>query len=67
MNWSFRVADVPIHVHTTFFLILLLRAYRWGSNDWHIERRNLRRPPPSRQRLVTPWRSALCWPCWSKV
>lgn len=34
MNWSFRVADVagiPIRVHITFFLILLLGAYQWGS------------------------------------
>lgn len=34
MNWSFRVADVagiPIRIHITFFLILLLGAYQWGS------------------------------------
>ena len=34
MNWSFRiavVAGIPIRVHLTFFLILLLGAYQWGS------------------------------------
>jgi len=34
MNWSFRVVEVagiPIRVHITFFLILLLGAYQWGS------------------------------------
>lgn len=34
MNWSFRVADVagiPIRVHITFFVILLLGGYQWGS------------------------------------
>lgn len=32
MNWSFQVANVagiPIRVHITFFLILLLGAYQW--------------------------------------
>ena len=32
MNWSFRlatVAGIPIRVHITFFLILLLGAYQW--------------------------------------
>lgn len=32
MNWSFRVLDVagiPIRIHMTFFLILLLGAYQW--------------------------------------
>lgn len=34
MNWSFRVLDVagiPIRIHGTFFLILFLGAYQWGS------------------------------------
>lgn len=34
MNWSFRVLDVagiPIRIHVTFFLILFLGAYQWGS------------------------------------
>ena len=34
MNWSFRVIDVagiPIRIHGTFFLILFLGAYQWGS------------------------------------
>ncbi len=34
MNWSFRILDVagiPIRIHVTFFLILLLGAYQWGS------------------------------------
>ncbi len=34
MNWSFRVLDVagiPIRIHGTFFLILILGAYQWGS------------------------------------
>ncbi len=34
MNWSFRIAEVagiPIRVHVTFFLILLLGAYQWGN------------------------------------
>jgi Zn-dependent protease/predicted transcriptional regulator len=34
MNWSFRiavVAGIPIRVHVTFFLILLLGAYQWGG------------------------------------
>ena len=34
MNWSFRVLDVagiPIRIHATFFLILILGAYQWGS------------------------------------
>jgi len=34
MNWSFRVASVagiPIRVHITFLLILLLGGYQWGS------------------------------------
>lgn len=32
MNWSFQIANVagiPIRVHITFFLILLLGAYQW--------------------------------------
>ena len=32
MNWSFRlvnVAGIPIRIHVTFFLILLLGAYQW--------------------------------------
>ena len=32
MNWSFRVANIagiPIRIHITFFLILLLGAYQW--------------------------------------
>ncbi len=37
MNWSFRIATVagiPIRVHLTFFLILLLGAYQWyGLTD----------------------------------
>lgn len=34
MNWSFRilnVAGIPIRIHITFFLILFLGAYEWGS------------------------------------
>ncbi len=34
MNWSFRILDVagiPIRIHVTFFLILVLGAYQWGS------------------------------------
>lgn len=34
MNWSFRVAEIagiPIRIHISFFLILLLGAYQWGS------------------------------------
>ena len=34
MNWSFRIAviaGIPIRVHVTFFLILLLGAYQWGG------------------------------------
>lgn len=34
MNWSFRILDVagiPIRIHVTFFLILLLGAYQWGN------------------------------------
>ncbi len=34
MNWSFPiavVAGIPIRVHVTFFLILLLGAFQWGS------------------------------------
>lgn len=34
MNWSFRILDVagiPIRIHMTFFLILILGAYEWGS------------------------------------
>lgn len=34
MNWSFRILDVagiPIRIHVTFFLILFLGAYEWGS------------------------------------
>lgn len=34
MNWSFQVANVagiPIRVHITFFVILLLGGYQWGS------------------------------------
>src|SRR3990172_1158556 len=34
MNWSFRVASVagiPIRVHITFFVILLLGGYQWAS------------------------------------
>lgn len=34
MNWSFRVLDVagiPVRIHGTFFLILILGAYQWGS------------------------------------
>jgi len=34
MNWSFRIAEVagiPVRVHVTFFLILLLGAYQWGN------------------------------------
>lgn len=34
MNWSFRalsVAGIPIRIHITFFLILFLGAYQWGS------------------------------------
>ena len=34
MNWSFRIAviaGIPIRIHVTFFLILLLGAYQWGG------------------------------------
>lgn len=34
MNWSFRilnVAGIPIRIHVTFSLILILGAYEWGS------------------------------------
>ena len=34
MNWSFRIAEVagiPIRIHISSFLILLLGAYQWGS------------------------------------
>ncbi len=34
MNWSFRIAviaGIPIRIHMTFFLILFLGAYQWGS------------------------------------
>jgi len=34
MNWSFRIATIagiPIRIHVTFFLVLLLGAYQWGS------------------------------------
>lgn len=34
MNWSFRVlniAGIPIRIHMTFFLILFIGAYQWGS------------------------------------
>lgn len=34
MKWSFRlinVAGIPIRIHMTFFLILLLGAFQWGS------------------------------------
>jgi Zn-dependent protease len=34
MNWSFRIANVagiPIRVHITFFVILLLGGYQWAS------------------------------------
>jgi len=34
MNWSFQVANVagiPIRVHITFFVILLLGGYQWAS------------------------------------
>jgi len=34
MNWSFRIAviaGIPIRLHMTFFLILFLGAYQWGS------------------------------------
>src|SRR3990172_13151410 len=34
MNWSFRVANVagiPIRVHITFFVILLLGGYQWAG------------------------------------
>ena len=34
MNWSFRVlevAGIPIRIHGTFFLILILGAYQWEA------------------------------------
>ena len=34
MSWSFRIAQVSgiaIKVHVTFFLILILGAFQWGS------------------------------------
>jgi Zn-dependent protease/predicted transcriptional regulator len=35
MSWAFRVArvaEIDIKVHVTFFIILLLAAFQWGSN-----------------------------------